>query len=594
MAYVALYRKYRSQNFNEVAGQKHIVKTLENALINNSISHAYLFCGPRGTGKTTMARILAKALNCEHGFGSVCNNCENCNLINSNSHPDVIEIDAASNSRVEEMRNVIEKVKYAPIKGRYKVFIIDEVHMLSNSAFNALLKTLEEPPKDVCFILATTEPHKVLPTILSRCQRFDFTKISDSDMKELLNKILTSEGISCDEESINEIISLADGCARDALSILDQLIAFCGNTINIDQVRSVFGLVSVKEKIDLLRSILVGNLDEVLKKYNFFTKKGVDILKFNEDLLQITKDALIYKVTNKEELLKIIKNKNNLDIFNNASIKDLNNMIDVFIESNNNLKNTSNLFSLYEICLIKLTSLFKLHVINEPNKIEEKVTKEENTTIESNFNKDKNDLNADIVNNDIEEEDESLKTEENIPEEKEDNTDLVLEAKPNQDPTRTQVIKQIYKENQNYHENKDYTPLKKEDLQSFDDEIILRAIILSSKDRKINLFNKWSRLNEIGLNPSYAICCAKLKSCTLFSFCDELLILQTQFVSIIDFINNKENTATISNILNELIGIKLKVYAISFSEARRLQQLYYNLREIDKLPKKSQIKGVFE
>ena len=189
MAYQALYRKYRSSNFDELVGQEPIKQTLLNSLKLKKISHAYLFSGPRGTGKTSVARLFAKALNCEEGIGNICNKCSNCISVTEGSHPDVIEIDAASNSGVDEVRNLIEKVKYAPIKGRYKVYIIDEVHMMTNSAFNALLKTLEEPPSYCVFILCTTEPYKLLPTILSRCQRYEFKKISDSEIKKLLNHI---------------------------------------------------------------------------------------------------------------------------------------------------------------------------------------------------------------------------------------------------------------------------------------------------------------------------------------------------------------------------------------------------------------------
>jgi len=226
MAYKALYNKYRPSTFEEVAGQRSIVRTLKNAIASGKIAHAYLFCGPRGTGKTSMARLFAKALNCEKGIGQQCNACSNCQAINEGNHPDVIEIDAASNNGVDQVRDLIDKVRYAPIKGRYKIYIIDEVHMMSAGAFNALLKTLEEPPEQVIFILATTEPYKVLPTILSRCQRFDFGKIDDQDIREKLIWILDKEKVTYDEKGIDAIVSLADGGMRDALSILDQVLAY--------------------------------------------------------------------------------------------------------------------------------------------------------------------------------------------------------------------------------------------------------------------------------------------------------------------------------------------------------------------------------
>ena len=205
MAYQALYRKYRPENFEGVAGQKAIVQTLNNAIKQNKIAHAYLFCGPRGTGKTSIAKIFAKMLNCENHSESPCGHCQNCIDFQKGTHPDVIEIDAASNNGVDEVRNLIEKVKYAPIEGKYKVYIIDEVHMMSTGAFNALLKTIEEPPTHVVFIFATTEPHKVLPTIISRCQRYDFHKVSVQDMKERLNYIVNQENIHVEDNVIETI-----------------------------------------------------------------------------------------------------------------------------------------------------------------------------------------------------------------------------------------------------------------------------------------------------------------------------------------------------------------------------------------------------
>ena len=241
MAYKALYRIYRPQTFEEVAGQKYIVKTLEKQIKEGKTTHAYLFSGPRGTGKTTMAKIFAKAINCESDGHVPCNECENCKEITVGSHPDIIEIDAASNTSVDNMRDLIEKTKYLPSLGKYKVYIIDECHMLSNGAWNALLKTLEEPPAHVIFILATTDVQKVIPTIISRCQRFDFGKINKYDMKERLTDVLTEEKIECSDEALDLVIELADGGMRDALSILDQTIAYSGTVISAQDVKGDYG-----------------------------------------------------------------------------------------------------------------------------------------------------------------------------------------------------------------------------------------------------------------------------------------------------------------------------------------------------------------
>ena len=303
MSYRALYLKYRPQTFGEVAGQKAVVKTLEKSLSSGKIGHAYLFSGPRGTGKTSMARLFAKALDCEKGVGSQCGECENCRLIAEGGHPDVIEIDAASNNGVDQVRELIDHVGYAPIKSRYKVYILDEVHMMTAAAVNALLKTLEEPPENVIFILCTTEPHKVLPTILSRCQRYEFHKLSDEEMRGKLEEVLVKEGAGYEGEAIDAVIDLADGGMRDCLSIADQMLAYSGNSLNIHDLLSVYGLTSKEEKIALLMAIAGGNASEVIGRCESYLAGGIDLRRLSKDLVQILRDALIYEKTKDASLL---------------------------------------------------------------------------------------------------------------------------------------------------------------------------------------------------------------------------------------------------------------------------------------------------
>ena len=293
MAYQALYRKYRPSNFDEVVGQTHIIQTLKNAIANDRIAHAYLFCGPRGTGKTSIAKIFAKMLNCENDENRPCGECLNCQMVQNNSQPDIIEIDAASNNGVDEVRNLIDKVKYAPMEGKYKVYIIDEVHMMSTGAFNALLKTIEEPPKNVIFILATTEPNKVLPTIISRCQRFDFTKVNQDNIVKRLQIVCKEEQIEVDEEALRLIAQLADGGMRDSLSILDQCVAYCSNTVSIDDVRQIYGVLTTDDLGQLFGYLYEQDIDSLISKLQDCSDKGMDLKRLTSDLITLLKDSII-------------------------------------------------------------------------------------------------------------------------------------------------------------------------------------------------------------------------------------------------------------------------------------------------------------
>lgn len=314
MSYLSFYNKYRPQSFSEVVGQKVIVKTLKNSLKNKKISHAYLFCGPRGTGKTTMARLFAKSLNCEEGIGNQCLKCSSCQKIKDGNHPDVVEIDAASNSTVDSVRNLIENISYQPILSRYKVYIIDEVHNMSNSAFNALLKTLEEPPSFVIFILATTEPQKILPTILSRVQRYDFSKVSNEDIFLNLKRVLDMEKIPYEDEALKEISYLADGGVRDSLSLLEQAVSYCDKKVNLKDIYSLFGILSKKEKLTFISAIEKKDSVKIISFLKEKYQRGVDLLRFHQDILKILKDIYIYNLTNDENLLEVLNKEDIKDI----------------------------------------------------------------------------------------------------------------------------------------------------------------------------------------------------------------------------------------------------------------------------------------
>ena len=364
MAYIALYRKYRPINFESVAGQKYIVQTLKNAVEQNRIGHAYLFCGPRGTGKTSIAKIFAKMINCTNESGRPCGECDNCISMQQGNHPDIIEIDAASNNGVDEVRDLIEKVKYAPLKGKYKVYIIDEVHMMSTGAFNALLKTIEEPPAHVIFIFATTEPHKVLPTIISRCQRYDFTKISVLDMMERVKFGLEAENIKYEEEAIRLVCQLADGGMRDAWSIVDQVIAYSQDFVSVDAVNAIYGIITVKEKIELLNMVSSKDANGCMTMVNNLVERGIDIKRLTNDLIEILKESVIHDYTRDSKLLTILKDDEVQSSKINKSTKERLLMIDELMNTYDKYKFASNVNSYFEVCLLNMMAIEDNTVIN--------------------------------------------------------------------------------------------------------------------------------------------------------------------------------------------------------------------------------------
>lgn len=301
--YQALYRKYRPKKFNDIAGQQHIIRTLKNAVLNNRISHAYIFCGPRGTGKTTTAKVLAKALNCINlQDAEPCNLCKNCAAANSGASLDIIEIDAASNRGIEDIRELREEVKYSPVEGRYRIYIIDEVHMLTIEAFNALLKTLEEPPEHVIFILATTEPQKVPPTILSRCQRFDFRRISVEDMLKRLKYVAQDMGINANDEVLRVIVDFAEGGLRDALSILEQCSVFGQGNVTLENIYTMLGVVDKKNLKNMTAYLLRGDAKGALELIDELFKQGKDLRLFVKELCEYLRKLLLYLISKNADL----------------------------------------------------------------------------------------------------------------------------------------------------------------------------------------------------------------------------------------------------------------------------------------------------
>lgn len=323
-----LYRKYKPNNFSNIIGQFYIKKILLNSLVNNMISHAYIFSGPRGVGKTSIARIFAKSINCTNKInGDACCVCNNCKLFSSSDCMDIIELDAASNNGINEIRNLIDSTKFIPNIFSKKIYIIDEAHMLTNSSWNALLKTLEDPPKNVVFIFATTEVNKIPLTILSRCQRFDFEKISNDVLKQFVHNIITLENIKISSDAIDEIISISDGSVRDCLSILNQTQSYSNNEITANDIREIFGLLDTKSKINLVNLIINNDIINISLLINKYELKGVNFYKLCFQLIEILLDKLFHIKSGSLENLKIL-NEDNINSFD-LSEKQLLSLIEI-------------------------------------------------------------------------------------------------------------------------------------------------------------------------------------------------------------------------------------------------------------------------
>ena len=359
MSYTALYRKFRPSAFEDVKGQDHIVTTLKNQMKAGRIGHAYLFCGTRGTGKTTVAKILAKAVNCEHPVdGSPCNACPSCQAIQAGRSTNVIEIDAASNNGVDNIREIREEVSYRPTQGRYKVYIIDEVHMLSTGAFNALLKTLEEPPEYVIFILATTEANKIPVTILSRCQRYDFRRITIDTISARLKDLMEREGVEAEEKALRYVARKADGSMRDALSLLDQCIAFyMGETLTYDKVLDVLGTVDTEEFSRLLRNIMASNVAGSIRQLEKLTAAGKEMGQLVSDFTWYMRNLLLVKTSEDLEDVLDVSGETLQRLREESAMADeetLMRYIRVFSELSGQLRYSAQKRVLTEIALIRL------------------------------------------------------------------------------------------------------------------------------------------------------------------------------------------------------------------------------------------------
>lgn len=494
MAYQAFYNKYRPQTFDEVVGQKAIVETLKNAIKEDKIAHAYLFCGPRGTGKTSMARLFAKALNCQEGFGHQCNQCDSCQLIIKGEHPDVFEIDAASNSTVDSVRQLIDNVPYQPIMSKYKIYIIDEVHNMSSSAFNALLKTLEEPPEFVIFILATTEPQKILPTILSRVQRFDFGKVSDKDLVKNMRRVLDNEKINYDEEALRLIASLSDGGVRDSLSLLDKLVSYTIDNLTIDDVNEMLGLLSLNDELDLVNKIENKESQLVISLIKEKYDQGMDIMKLHDDLIHIYKDFIIYKITKDENLMDKLKLNEVKSL--NLDLNSAKNKISTLLSSKRDYKNTDDIFSHFELTILNLMNELKPTIIKEEIKQEE----DKKVTITQSAVEIKSTTNSKGIDIEV----------------KSDET--------------------------------------KEDSIKYDINEILNLMLQANKNARLEITEKWKNLSDIAYDVDKGYEAKALFGCKLRLVTDDIIMVTSQFQMELAKINTKKIQPKMMQISEEVFS----------------------------------------
>lgn len=537
MAYQALYRKYRPTNFDEVIGQTHIIQTLKNAIVQNRIAHAYLFCGPRGTGKTSIAKIFAKTLNCTNNQDAPCGVCENCKMAANGSHPDIIEIDAASNNGVDEVRNLIDKVKYAPMQGKYKIYIIDEVHMMTSGAFNALLKTIEEPPAHVIFIFATTEPNKVLPTIISRCQRFDFNKVSMHDIKYRLSVVCKNEGIEIDENGLTLIAQLADGGMRDALSILDQCVAYCSSHIDVNDIRKIYGVVTSEDIGKLFYSVYKKDVDSFVKDIQKYSDMGMDIKRLTADFIHMLKDSLILDYSENSTLVSDMNKDMIRKYFKLAPINFRIKCMEELMDTYNKYTYASNALDYLEASLLKISSYSyesKTHIIDSDHNDFKEVEEEEN--YETSYDDTSDD--SDIIEKNTQ---------------KDDNNGVLEKSE----------ISDVSRETLKQSENKNNKII-------LNDEFVIQLLVGATKMERSIDTNKFNNIGQFISSLEFGKYAATLRNSTIMASGSNYIVVCVSSEIFAKQINEFELNYGYEDFMEVLLGKAKKVFALDKTQQSRV------------------------
>ena len=554
MAYKALYRKYRPETFENVVGQKHIIKTLLNAIENNKVAHAYIFSGPRGTGKTTTAKLLAKALNCSNE-NKPCNECADCKAILEGTHPDIIEIDAASNNGVDEVRELIEKVKYAPIQGKFKVYIIDEVHMMTPGAFNALLKTLEEPPEHVVFILATTDVHKVIPTVLSRCQRFDFSKINFEDIKQRVTEILNLENITFEEGVPSLVAELADGGMRDALSILDQVVSYAGDNVTLQNIYDIYGMMSNGDMVEYLTLLAENKTKEVLEMIENYIGKGIDVKRLTYDLMVCLKDAIVYRSTSDENILERINADNAKAILRYYSTDNALKVSEILNEARNNYRLSTNYRLFFELASLKIIE----SLATNPNIFKEEVSKPAIKEV--------------IVEKVIEK--------------------VVEVPKTNEEKVVAKTEEKTQIEEKTTVANKYETPSESE-IISYSLEEYVNILCQGDKKFKESLISRWGEIRKHIDNLNTRYVAQLLSDSNIGVASKDFILLVYDFKLLASRARQKNNLLLIRKFIKEIFDYDLEVFAVERSTFIDMTNKFFELKQAGKLPSRRPIPHLSE